>query len=400
MTILQKTKGVCHAVIRFFTVLFFWQIPQFAYLYCKFYLYDFELYPDVARQVGVICTAVAMLAFHSGVRYATACDTPLREKFYALEKRPQTLPERLRFFLIQPGLWTRTAVFALLFSVLHPNGYAMYLFDLFPNVAQNYATRIWFPALLLLLLFLLSLKAQLTAMKRWLVIENQQDSDHTGKQKKKKKTAEEAAYMIAIYMLGTLGLCYIAPQLIPLLPLLRDILFAPLSIFVIVCIVVLPVIWRLMRAILKRRSFLKQLRQTCREKEIPLSAIDLPYRSIFRITDCESFSVTINGKRYACKLISAIRANAPMVLRTKGRGCFRRPFRLARVTLFTRVTNFEYGFASEDQKILIINPVPKKIYWYENGKQSLLDNGDTVDGYKVYTATGFLGALDRDCIDR
>ena len=63
MTILQKTKGVCHAVIRFFTVLFFWQIPQFAYLYCKFYLYDFELYPDVARQVGVICTVVAMLPF-------------------------------------------------------------------------------------------------------------------------------------------------------------------------------------------------------------------------------------------------------------------------------------------------------------------------------------------------
>ena len=202
------------------------------------------------------------------------------------------------------------------------------------------------------------------------------------------------------YLGGALILCSGLPILISVFPLFKELLLNPFTIIVIVCIVAIPLIWRPIRAIVKRRDFLKKLNTVCRQKGLPLSAIDLPYRSIFSTTETESFTVTVDGKRYACKLIGAIKRGSPMGIFQGGEGAIATHVRFARITLFSRVTQFEFGFTSEDQKILIINPVPKKLYRTENGKTTELDNGDVVDGYKVYTAWGFVGALERCSIDR
>lgn len=108
----------------------------------------------------------------------------------------------------------------------------------------------------------------------------------------------------------------------------------------------------------------------------------------------------MNGKRYACKLIGALKRGSPMIFFQDGTCVISTLIHIRGIRLFYRATQFEYGFASEDQKILIINPVPKKLYRAENGKTTELDNGDVVDGYKVYTASGFIGALERGSIDR
>ncbi|MBQ8382643.1 MAG: hypothetical protein IJX47_05495 [Clostridia bacterium] len=399
MTPLQLLKRAYHTLDRILTVLFLYLIPEIAYVYGQ-YLYDFELNPEVAKQIAVLSTVVMVLSFHSAIRFVTVHNAPLREKFFALEKRPKTLPQRIAFFLKQPELWIGSAIFALLHFIVPVRSYAMHLTDLIPGAAQNPTAQFWIPALLLPILFVISLKARLTAMDRWLVTEDQPTSAESKKKKLLNESGLEMTRITAIYLGGSLVLCNVLPLLISMFPLLQELLFAPLTVFVIVCLLIVPRIWRPVRAIFKRRSFLKKLNEICRLHNIPLSAIDLPYRSIFQTTDRESFSVTLNGKRYACKLIGAVKRNAPTVLRANGRGSFLHPFRFARVTFFTRVTRFEFGFQSEDQKILIVNPVPKKIYRREDGRNVPLDNGDTVDGYKVYTASGFLGALDRNCIDR
>lgn len=400
MTPLQLLKRAYHVLDHFLTVLFLYLIPEIAYIYGKYYLYDFEINPEVAKQIGVLCAVVMVLSFYSGVRHITVHNAPLRETLFSLEKRPKTLTQRLKFFLTQPGLWVGTAVFALLHFAFPAGWYAMHLLDLIPGAAQDPTARFWFPALLLPILFVISLKARLTAMDRWLATEEQTASAEGKKKKLLKESGDEMMRMTAIYLGGSLVLCNVLPLLISMFPLLQELLLAPFTVFVIACLLIVPRIWRPVRAMMKRRSFLKKLNEICRLHDIPLSTIDLPYRSIFQITDRESFSVTVNGKRYACKLIGSVKRNAPTVLRSHGRGSFLHPFRFARITFFTRVTRFEFGFESEDQKILIVNPVPKKIYRSENGRNVLLDNGDVVDGYKVYTATGFLGALDRGSIDR
>ena len=108
------------------------------------------------------------------------------------------------------------------------------------------------------------------------------------------------------------------------------------------------------------------------------------------------------SRRFALFVVrEALRFRTVRVVRFQnGEGAIATHVRFARITLFSRVTQFEFGFQSEDQKILIINPVPKMLYRTENGKTTELDNGDVVDGYKVYTASGFLGALERGSIDR
>ncbi len=399
MNPLPLIKRTFHILDRFITVLFLYLIAEIAYVYGQ-YLYDFEINPDVAKQIGVLCAIVMALAFHSAVRYVTVHNSPLRDKFFALEKRPKTLTQRLAFFLKSPELWIGSSAFALLHFILPVRSYAMHLSDLIPGAAQDPTARFWLPALLLPILFVISLKARLTAMDRWLATRDQPASTDGKKKKLLKESDREMARITAIYLGGALVLCNILPLLMSMFPLLQELLFAPFTIFVIACLLIVPRIWRPLRAILKRRSFLKKLCELCQQKKIPLSAIDLPYRSIFQTTDHESFAVTVNGKRYACKLIGSTKRGAPMGIFRGGKGAIVNHFRFARITFFTRMTQFEFGFESEDQKILIVNPVPKKIYRSENGRNVPLDNGDVVDGYKVYTATGFLGALDRGSIDR
>ncbi len=50
--------------------------------------------------------------------------------------------------------------------------------------------------------------------------------------------------------------------------------------------------------------------------------------------------------------------------------------------------------------ILIINPIPKTVNVSENGKTALIDNGDRVGEYKIYSATALVNAIDRNCLDR
>lgn len=240
--------------------------------------------------------------------------------------------------------------------------------------------------------------ARLTAMEYW--YHNSESSSSKKKRKLQEELNSEFVRIILIYMLGGFGLCEAISILISFFPLFRELLLNPFTAFILAVIVLGPLLYRPIRALIKRRAFLKKLRQTCAQKGIALSQIDLPYRSIFQTTDSESFSVTIDGKRYACKLLGAIRRGAPLVLFANGEGGFVRTVRFARADLFTRVTKFEFGFEAECDKILIVNPVPKKIFQGINGMNVPLDNGDTVGGYKFFTASGFLGALERNCIER
>jgi hypothetical protein len=174
----------------------------------------------------------------------------------------------------------------------------------------------------------------------------------------------------------------------------------PFAITVIACVILVPLIYRPIRALLKRREFLIKLDAVCRRQGIALSDIDLPYRSIFSTTETESFTVTVGGKRYACKLIGALKRGSPMGIFQNGEGAIATHVRFARITLFSRVTQFEFGFHSDDQKILIINPVPKKLFCHFGNKIAEIDNGDRVGDYKIYTATAFVRAIETDTVER
>ena len=100
------------------------------------------------------------------------------------------------------------------------------------------------------------------------------------------------------------------------------------------------------------------------------------------------------------------------------------------IELLSYTKTFSFGWEADCKKILIINPVPKKLltpkgtsaipvdeeseYYISPKSGGLkpmvlkvtpkeptveLDNGDIIGGYEIYTARAFLNALERDVID-
>ena len=59
-----------------------------------------------------------------------------------------------------------------------------------------------------------------------------------------------------------------------------------------------------------------------------------------------------------------------------------------------------YSFEGEGQKVLIFTNVPKRMLFAEEKTVSHLDNGDTVDGYKIFSGLAFLAGLERNTLER
>lgn len=171
-----------------------------------------------------------------------------------------------------------------------------------------------------------------------------------------------------------------------------------------VAVVALPIAalfaLRFSRACRIRRKFLRELRVTCHGVGATVSGVKRPYRSLLRLTDEVNFVIHHGEKTYHCKLFSALRRHTPLYFSERGVVQCLHSFRFRRVEYFRYTTQFDFSFKAEGQKILIVNPVPKEIYAGDTGFFRLIDTGERVGEYAVFTASGLLGAISRDVVDR
>lgn len=164
--------------------------------------------------------------------------------------------------------------------------------------------------------------------------------------------------------------------------------------------------YRYLRAIWKRRKFVRDLTHICREKGIPLSPIKAPYRSLFTDHIGENFSIEYKGEWYDCKLLGSFSRMTPYLFSPKGYAICRRNItvgtRRAKTVLFHIDTETVFAFSGEGKKVIVLLPIPSEIYSIINDVGGIrpLDTGDRVGDYRVYNASAFLGALERDFLDR
>ena len=160
------------------------------------------------------------------------------------------------------------------------------------------------------------------------------------------------------------------------------------------------------------------MKKVCKEEGAELSQIVHPYRSIFfKKSNTYEFTVKMNGKTYACKMISAIFKSVPMIFCDKESGYFKFGVQVRKNDLFTFRSWFTHGFEAPeaDQKILIVNPAPhmmKAIQLYtafssentafvtEGQYERVLDNASAVYGATVLSGSGFINAVERNCLDK
>jgi hypothetical protein len=180
------------------------------------------------------------------------------------------------------------------------------------------------------------------------------------------------------------------------------------------------------RALFKRRKFVRNLKKTCREYGFELFDTKNIYRSCFFESRKHSFGVIANGKCFYCRIVAGVRRATELYLRPDGMGerhfCVRlympagsaigmhvrmsvnsyKPY----IELFRHVREFDYTFETDESahKVLILNPVPQRTYIKQANNVSQacdeMDNGMNVGTYKCYGGTGFINALIRDCVEK
>ena len=233
--------------------------------------------------------------------------------------------------------------------------------------------------------------------------------------------------ILPLYLFAFFALTYVFPVIL-------TIYYAVWLLLIPLGVVVLMVpLWRYGRAIRIRKSFLKKLKKLCAEKGFALSPVKRPYRSLFRNGGEYNFTLEANGQRYACKMIAALAYGSTLFLSEDGTAAIEHSFGLRqgpiktvrfglfgnganfdngttggsagyyrhrKAELFRYTTRLDFSFAYEGPKLLIVNPVPFEILAGDSYKSRYIDNGDFTGEYLVFSGSGLLGALERNCVER
>ena len=162
----------------------------------------------------------------------------------------------------------------------------------------------------------------------------------------------------------------------------------------------IPFFYRHISALSKRRKFIKNLIRVCDEYHCSLSPIRRPYASLFKLKSGYDFDFERDGVIYACKLLYSKNKLRPMTFFDGGKGAHEKIITVKKTELFRIRSWFDYSFDSDGKKLLIINPIPKKLMISDHGKVALIDNGDSIDGYKIYSASALVNAIDRNTLER
>ena len=173
-----------------------------------------------------------------------------------------------------------------------------------------------------------------------------------------------------------------------------------LTLILVIGILAFFLSFRFLRGCRIRRKFFKRLKALCHEICASLSPIKRPYRSLLFLRDEINFTVQYNEKTDHCKLFCSLKRHTPLFFSQNGIMQCLHSFRFRRVEYFRYTTQFDFSFDADGQKCLIVNPVPKELYAGDTSFYREIDTGETVGAYKIFTATGFLGALSRNVLDR
>lgn len=358
-------------------------IPQMLFLTIAYMLEEYYQGFPLTKLIYLIYLFIMALFIFSLSRTVMKFSKKPMEKYRALSC-PRSLKTDLLFLIKEKRIFINLGLVLLIYALLPLDWPFMALKLAFPD-RTALATAIYIPILSALHLF-----GYLSGIKAW--------RNKTKDLSKKKYTASCVLLAVAYFICPT--------AIIAALPLIYSLFFLVpelMRIEIILPIVLLIsfiVSYRYLRAYLKRRSLLKELKKICSERQYTLSQIRDPYRSLFFDFEGESFSVTVNSKTYSCKLLSGAKKYTPLVIHPNARLEFVHNIRFLKFIIYSYSTLVNIDYRSDHRKILIVNPTPKFVFTPRKGKASPIDNAEVIGEFKFYTATAFLRALEMDVLEK
>lgn len=376
-------------------------ISQLNYFVLVEYFSSSMIDPTVADEMTgslpfiLLSALVGLMSLYSVTRLTAIYDRMHMPETIERERNCANTKERFLCLIEQKHFWIEMALYAAIYLIL-PLEWLHKSFAMLLIRSEGFAAKLIALAILLPIFFIITVLARLSAMKY--LRRHPDEIDPNNPKNARQQSSALAIRMALAYLLGVPALALFISLAISFAPIILELL--PAIVTVAALVILLPPTVRITRALRKRKAFVQQLGAICASKGLGVPAIAHPYRSLFSAIDGESFSLTVDGVRYSCKLVSAMKRNDPLFLYENGACKFVHTVRFARMTLFTHIKTDRFGYEAEGMKLLIINPIPKKVYFGKNGRSDLIDNGDRVGEYKIYSASAFLGALERDCLDR
>ena len=208
--------------------------------------------------------------------------------------------------------------------------------------------------------------------------------------------------VLFLYLIGGLCLYFMVGTLVSAWKILMAIgtLRWWLPLFLVLALVGGFWVFFLFRALHIRRRFLKNLRKLCAEYGFTIERMNRRYLSLFRYRSGANFTLRANGKTYDCKFFGALRRHLYMYFHENGTLKTRRAIRFRRVEMFCYTSEYDFNFESEHTKICIVAPVPNTISAGNEHWHRPIDTGTKVGEYRIFSSTGFLNALRRDCVEK
>ena len=334
------------------------------------------------------------------MRTEVVYDTALRDAYMAKNCKLRTFGDKAAFFMAQKRFWIEAAAFAALYWILPLDTFNRCIVLQFTDGTPTFSEKLIVFLVLVPLMLFADLFARTSAVDRW------KSCAYKTEMEQRKKDGKARQYLLCIlaYSVGSVVLIRgVLPLLLTILSLVIGESAAnggvPGVLIAAAVLLVLYWILRILRAISIRRAFFARLKKICREKGYNLTEVKHPYLSAFFSPEGESFRVETGEKTSSCKMIGGTSKYLPMTLYPDGNGCHNHVIRLYKVELLRYDTWFPFGYESDATRVLIVNPIPKKVWSRDVGKTFLLDNGDRVGKFRFYAGTAFLNALERECVD-
>ena len=320
-------------------------------------------------------------------------DKNSREKFLNYVESTK-LRSHVKFLFSSIDFYVEYACIVVL-SIILPSSFLYSFVSKILLVDNKLYTLLIILPIMLLLLF----SSRITIQRNW-YLESQKESKYSAKEKKSKlpPIIKSVFTVVLVYCGAAILIPWFLPLFISLWNLGGAMLFVWIAL-VVIAVVLITISVYYVRAILKRKSFIKKLKKYCADNSVFLSDIKKPYNSIFALHSGSDFTVDKKGVKYDCKFIAGIAPNSIIVLSDKGNGLKQNTVRLFKTELFHFMTKFDFGYESENKKIIILLPTPKTFLVSTNeSPPSIADTGEKIGQYTIYSGTGFLNSLDRNCL--
>lgn len=350
------------------------------------------------RVLNVGYTFVFLLIFQSMVIALYAADGHARERCLTRAGDGGFL-STLKCVLTSPDGYADMAVITLLSLFLPTSflyGFAVGAF--FDGSGMTEARQNLYTLLIFLpLLFFVDLLARVSVVKKWW-----RDSHGVPDGHLRNRKFPPAIKNVLSAMLAYVGLALVVAWMSPVLVTVYHIAGGIGYLWILAALIAVPVLivlFFVLRAVVRRKRFLRKLRKYCRTHAVDLSGIHRPYRSLGRQVPGYTFRLVKDGVTYDCKLLAGVFPHAPMVLSDTGEGLVQHTVKVFRVEWFRVLKRLDFAFESEGRKVLILLPAPGK--WFastKGGAPRPADTGERIGEYIACTATGFLNALDHGCL--